>query len=208
MLVTDRQRFGAAAGNERTSLDRVVASAVRAARAGVDLIQIRERGLEDRDLLELVERTLRETSPTGARTLVNDRVDVAIAAGAHGVHLPGRAMSAPAARSIAPDRFLIGRSVHSEAEAAAVEEKGGCDYLIFGSVFESASKSPGHPVAGLDALTRVCAAVALPVIAIGGITRSRITEVAAAGAAGVAAIGLFAEIEAAALNDLVREIRF
>ena len=91
-----------------------------------------------------------------------------------------------------PDDYLVGRSVHSVAEASAAARDGNCDYLVFGMVFESASKPKGHTIAGLDALAAVCAAVPLPVLAIGGITLARVPEIVRAGAAGLAAIGLFA----------------
>ena len=106
-----------------------------------------------------------------------------------------------------PDDFLVGRSVHSEAEAIAAEAAGGCDYLTFGTVYESRSKPAGHPVAGVDALARVCSAVRLPVLAIGGITIERIPEVVAAGAAGVAAIGLFGHGTEAELAAIVARLR-
>jgi thiamine-phosphate pyrophosphorylase len=202
MMVTDRRRYRMA-GDDAP----VEEAAVRAARAGVDLIQIRERGLEDCDLLALTSRIVDRTRASRARTIVNDRLDVALAAGARGVHLPSRGMSSAAARSIAPNGFLIGRSVHSEAEAIAAENEGGCDYIIFGSVFESASKPPGHATLGVEALAKVCRRVSLPVLAIGGITRGRVSEVAAAGAAGVAAIGMFADEGVDALETLIREIR-
>ena len=206
MFVTDSRRYAPGGGRAR-ALEMLVGDAVEAARAGIGLIQVRERGLEDRELLALAQRIVAETSPAGARTLVNDRLDVALAAGAHGVHLPLLGMSSRAARSIVSGAFLIGRSVHTESEADAAQEEGGCDYLIFGSVFESASKTPGHPVAGLDALARVCANAALPVLAIGGITRSRVEAVARAGASGVAAIGLFASASGETLTEMVQEIR-
>jgi thiamine-phosphate diphosphorylase len=205
MMVTDRARYRVSEND--AAIERVVDDAVRAARAGADLIQIRERGLEACALLALAARIIDETRETGARTIVNDRLDVALAAGAHGVHLPARGMSSAAARAIVPDGFLIGRSVHSEAEAIAAQDDGGCDYLIFGSVFESASKPRGHAIAGADALARVCRRVPLPVLAIGGISRAHVGEVAAAGAAGVAAIGLFAAEGRDALDDVIREIR-
>jgi thiamine-phosphate pyrophosphorylase len=173
----------------------------------VDLVQVRERGLEDASLLALVERLREAVAGTGARVLVNDRLDVALAGQADGVHLPGRAVACSRARAIVPEAFLIGRSVHSVEEAIAATSDGGCDYLLFGSVFESASKPAGHPVAGLEALARVCAAVALPVLAVGGITVSRAADVARAGAAGVAAIGLFASGGELALRRMVDEIR-
>ncbi len=176
-----------------------------AARAGVDLIQIRERSLDDRSLLALVRATIDAAAGSGARVLVNDRLDVALAAGAAGVHLRGDSMAAADVRRLAPAGFIVGRSVHGVREAEDVERGGGCDYLVFGTVFESASKPAGHAVAGVDALGRVCAAVSLPVLAIGGVTLANAAQVAAAGARGVAAIGLFAGPQRVA--DTVRVVR-
>jgi thiamine-phosphate diphosphorylase len=202
MMVTDRRRLG--------GTNAVVDAVARAARAGVDLIQIREPGLEDRDLLSLALQTRDATSDTTARILINDRVDVALAAGVDGVHLPGRAMSAARIRTMVPDgvdRFLIGRSVHSEAEAAAAAREGGCDYLIFGSVFESESKPRGQAPAGLEQLMRVCGRVDLPVLAIGGVTWPRVDAIVKTGAAGIAAIGLFADTDEAPLREALRGAR-
>ena len=114
----------------------------------MDVVQIRERGLEDGSLLALAVSIRDSMAGTGARLVVNDRVDVALAAGAAGAHLPGRAVSCARARTIVPDGFLLGRSVHSVDEAVAAEGEGGCDYLLFGTVFESSGKpqdtrSPG-----------------------------------------------------------------
>jgi thiamine-phosphate pyrophosphorylase len=163
-----------------------------AARAGVHLVQIRERDLDGRALVGLVARCVRAVRGTRARVLVNDRVDVAMAAGADGVHLRGDSMPADRVRAIAPRMFLVGRSVHSADEAARITAGGGLDYLIFGPVFATTSK-PGAVPAGVGALADVVAATALPVIAIGGITEATAGEVEAAGAAGVAAIGLFSD---------------
>lgn len=207
-MVTDRRRYMADRRIDATAaLGEVLNDAVNAARAGVDLIQVREPGLDDRDLLGFSKAIVLETAPAGARTVLNDRLDVAIAAGVHGVHLPGAAMSARAARRIAPDGYLIGRSVHSLQEALAAEKAGGCDYLILGSIYESASKPPGHRPAGLPVLSDVCSSVSLPVLAIGGITRERVRDVAGTGAAGIAAIGLFAGEDAKILAELIDEIK-
>ena len=162
-----------------------------AARAGVDLIQVRERQLSDRDLVAFVRDLTRKVHPFATRVLVNDRTDVGLAASAGGVHLKSHAPPAADVRSIVPDGFLIGRSVHSEAEADAAVAAGGCDYLLFGTVYPSASKPSDHPVAGLEGLSAVCRRVPLPVLAIGGITVERASAVADAGAAGIAAISLF-----------------
>src|SRR5690606_6222155 len=125
------------------------------------------------------------------RVRVNGRTDVALAAGVAGVHLPGSAPPASRIRAVVPTGFLIGRSVHEVEEARSVERDGGCDYLVFGTVFPSTGKPAGHRAAGIDALRAVCDAVRLPVLAIGGIDADRAADVAKAGAAGVAAIGLF-----------------
>ena len=175
------------------------------ARAGVDLIQVREPQLDARPLLALVRGAIDAVTGTSARVIVNDRLDVALAAGAAGVHLRGDSIPAPDARRLAPEGFLIGRSVHSVEEAVAVARAGGCDYLIFGTVFPSPGKPAGHAIAGVDALSQACAAVQLPVLAIGGASVDNTPLIAAAGAAGVAAIRLFAASDGAA--DAIRTVR-
>lgn len=164
-----------------------------AARAGATIIQIREHRIDDRALLEFVRRVLDVTAGTSARVVVNERTDVAMAAGADGVHLRDDSVPASRVRAIAPAGFLVGRSVHSVEAAREAERDGGCDYLVFGTVFRSQTKPPGHPVAGLEQLALVCRSVRLPVVAIGGVTVARVPELARAGAAGIAAIGLFRE---------------
>jgi thiamine-phosphate pyrophosphorylase len=162
----------------------------RAAKAGVNLVHVRERDLPDAELLELTRAACAAVAGTATRVVVNERADIALAAGAHGVHL--RADSAPASRVRTTDSFVIGRSVHSEAEVRAAVADGASDYLVFGTIFPSASKAPDHPAAGLDALRRVCAASDRPVLAIGGVDLANARAIADAGAAGLAAIGLFA----------------
>lgn len=162
-----------------------------AASAGVDLVQLRERSLDGRALVSLACAAVEEASGTSCRIVVNNRLDIALAANASGVHLRASSFAAARVRRITRPGFLIGRSVHDAAEAASVTESGGCDYLIFGTVFPSTSKPPGHKVAGLDRLRDVCRATTLPVIAIGGISLENAANALAAGACGVAAIGLF-----------------
>jgi len=169
-----------------------VAGLVReAASAGVDLVQIREPQLQGGALVSFVRQAVGEASHTDCQVLVNDRFDVAIAANAAGVHLRSDSFPATRVRSLAGPGFLIGRSVHSPAEAVAVTQQGGCDYLIFGTVFQSRNKPAGHPVAGLDALRKVCQSTTLPVIGIGGVSLENIADVVAAGATGIAGISLF-----------------
>ena len=194
-LVTDRRRSGP------SDLLDLIASA---ARAGVDLIQVREPDLSDRALLDLVRAALIAVAGTAARVVVNERTDVALAGGAAGVHLKAASVAASRVRAIAPRPFLIGRSVHGLDEAVDAE-RDGADYLCFGTVFPSESKPAGHPVAGVDALRALSARVSIPVLAIGGVSEHRIHDVAAAGAAGVAAIGLFAA--SPDLPALVRTLR-
>lgn len=196
-LVTDRRRLQVESGSEPSRLAALVDLVGAAAAAGVDLVQIRERDLEARVLHDLTVRCVRATERTRARVVVNDRLDVALAAGAAGVHLRAASLRAPDARRLAPAGFLIGRSVHSEREALDVHAAGGLDYLVFGTVYPSVSKAPGHPAAGPAELERLVRLVPLPILAIGGMTVDRLEAVARAGAAGVAAIGLFLPAEEA-----------
>ena len=183
-FVTDRRRFGVSW--EDALVNRVRAAAVE----GVHLIQIRERDLDGGSLTRLVSACVDAVRGTRARVLVNDRFDVAISAGAHGVHLRADSFAAPRVRAWAPPGFLIGRSVHSVADAIAAADNDVVNYLIFGTVFESGSK-PGRVAAGLRDLAAVASATATPVLAIGGITADRVAEVMRAGAAGVAGISMF-----------------
>ena len=196
-LVTHGERLGIDDPNAMAVEDALVLQAGEAARAGVDLIQVRELDLEAVDLTRLVSRIVGAVDGTRARVLVNDRLDVALAAGAHGVHLRADSYPASRVRRLAPAGFLIGRSVHSALETDAVMAGGGIDFLVFGTVFATRSKPAGHQPAGVEALARVVdAASGVPVLAIGGITVASMPLVAAAGAAGVAAIGLFLPGEA------------
>lgn len=174
-----------------------------AAAAGAHLIQVRERGLDDRALSAVVRRCLEAVRGTRARVIVNDRLDVALASGAHGVHLRSGSFPAQRARAMTPTGFLVGRSVHSVAEAAAADDS--VDYLLFGTVFATASK-PGLAPVGAAALGEAVRATGLPVLAVGGVTADNAGEVARAGAAGVAAIGLFAAAAPAAVRASVERI--
>jgi len=168
----------------------VVEQCREAVGAGVDMIQVRERDLDGGRLASLVTELVRLTRGTATRVVVNDRLDVALACRADGVHLRGDSIPPGPARSIAPAGFLIGRSVHHEAEAKAVAPD--VDYLIAGTVFPTSSKPGLTECLGVEGLARICRSVSVPVLAIGGMTPDRLADVATAGAAGVAAIGLFA----------------
>lgn len=176
-LVTDRRRQDP------------VTQTKRAIDAGIDLVQIRERDLGAARLAALVGTLVALTRGTATRVVVNDRLDVALACGADGVHLRSDSITPAAARRLAPPGFLVGRSVHRVDEA---REAAGADYLIAGTVFRSASKFETDRLLGIDGLGEMVRATRTPVLAIGGVALDRLDEIAASGAAGVAAIGLFA----------------
>lgn len=190
---------------ESPEREAVLARLEAAASAGATMVQVRERQLDDRQLITFVRQIGARVRPAGAIVTVNDRIDIALAAGADGVHLKSDGPPAEDVRRIVSQGFLVGRSVHGEDEAAAVAASGACDYLMFGTVFHSRSKPADHPVAGVEMLARVCRRVEPPVVAIGGISIGRVAEVASAGAAGIAAISLFAD--AADLGGTVAALR-
>lgn len=166
--------------------------AERAAAAGVTTIQVRERDLPDGLLLNLVSEMVRRVGDQ-SQVLVNDRPDVALAAGAPGAHLRADGPPGGRIRPVVPSGFVLGRSVHNEEEAIAACIDGTLDYVLLGTVFATRSKPEGHSTVGLAGLRAVVEHSSLPVIAIGGITVTRAPAVAATGASGVAAIGLFLE---------------
>ncbi len=196
-LVTDRSRLpppSPDAVTDSPALGPLVERLTLAGQSGVDLLQIREPDLSAAELGALVRevrtRLADAGADAGARIVVNERVDVALAAEADGVHLKSDSIPTALVRRHVPAAFLVGRSVHSVDEARAAEGDG-ADYVIFGTVFPSGSKPRGHRTAGLDALASVVQAVRVPVLAIGGISLNTVAAAADAGAAGVAAIGLF-----------------
>jgi thiamine-phosphate diphosphorylase len=160
---------------------------LRAVERGATVVQLRDPEAGGRALLREACRLVAE-SP--APLVVSGRVDVAIAAGAAGAHLPAHDLPVAAARHLLGPRALLGRSVHSPQAAVAAESEG-ADYVVFGAVFATASHR-GRPAAGLEALRQVAAAVRIPVLAIGGLDPERATVCREAGAAGFAAIGYFA----------------
>jgi thiamine-phosphate pyrophosphorylase len=165
--------------------------------AGLRAVQLREKDVGAAELTRLA-RALR--GPTAARhalLIVNDRVDVALAAGADGVQRTSTSLSIDDIRAVADKRLLVGASTHSLEEARAAEEAG-ADWVIFGPVYDTPSKRRYGAPQGLVALERVTQAVGVPVIAIGGVTPERVAEVCAAGARGVAVISAILAAEAPA----------
>lgn len=166
----------------------IIETAVRASLAGVSLIQIREKHLSARLLFELTSAVVTATREFDTRILVNDRADIAFAAGAHGVHLTSISITANVVRQNFPSGFVIGASTHLIDEVVWAAN-GGADFAVFGPVFET----PGKPRAkGIAELQKVCERVApFPVLAIGGVDADNADEIIRAGASGVAAIRAF-----------------
>jgi thiamine-phosphate pyrophosphorylase len=170
--------------------------------AGTLAVQIREKDLDDRTLYDLA-RLARSALPPPARLLVNGRIDVALAAGAEGAHLPADGPPVAALRARFGSDILLGVSTHriEEVEQARVD---GADYVTFGPVWATPSKARFGPPVGLEALAQV-ARLGIPVYALGGVTLDRLGEVASAGAAGVAGIRLFqAPFD---LEEVLRSVR-
>ena len=161
----------------------VLACAARAVRDGIDMIQIREKDLPVRELFDLVCKIRELAAGTKTRVLVNDRLDLALAAGIDGVHLPSNGIPPNRVRSFVK---LLGVSTHT-AEEAIEAEKAHADFIVFGPVFDS----PGKTAVGLEPLKKVVSSIKIPVLAIGGITTGNSREVIETGAAGIAGIRLF-----------------
>ncbi len=178
-LITDRKAV-------RSGRDLV--EAVRAAlEGGVRAVQLREKDLGARELYSLALPLRGLTRKFGARLLVNDRIDVALAVEADGVHLGGRSLPVSAARKILGPQRLIGVSTHRPAEIAAACAEG-ADFVTFGPVYATPSKAPyGDPV-GPQRLAEACQSSKMPVFALGGVKPDRVRKVLAAGASGVAMI--------------------
>lgn len=207
-LVTDRRRLAGRVSfaDARRCLLRQVEYAVD---ARLDCIIVRERDLEARDLADLTIAIVGLTRGTRTRAVVSDRVDVALTSGADGVHLRADSMAPEMVRRMTPKGFLVGRSVHSATEAAAAT---GVDYLIAGTVWSTVSKPEGHRLLGVDGFAAIVKASSVPVLAIGGVAIDRVADVASAGGAGIAAIGLFMdnaekECRAVQLDAIVNNVR-
>ena len=193
--VTDRRALGPAP---------LLGLIQKAIQAGVDLIQIREKDLGTRPLAELVKAAVGSARGAGTRVLVNDRLDVALAVGAAGVHLGTQSVPARAVRKRVPEGFLVGVSCHS-VEDAIEAESAGADYVLLGPVFATPSKLHYGAPLGLEKLKQAAGRANVPVLALGGITVEHVKPCLEAGAAGIAGISIFQTCDS--LDERVRELR-
>jgi thiamine-phosphate pyrophosphorylase len=193
--ITDRHRLGPAplALHLQTAIE-----------AGVDLIQIREKDLASRELLGLAKAVVDFSQESKTRIIVNDRLDIAIATHANGVHLGGQSVPPEIVRRHVDKNFLVGVSCHSLDEAMRAET-GAADYILLGPIFDTPSKRSYGPPLGLNKLSEVANRIRIPVLALGGITVEKVRPCLEAGATGIAGIRLFQEGPPVA--DRIRELR-
>jgi thiamine-phosphate pyrophosphorylase len=203
--VTDRKSLASADNDQNHALLKRIASA---AAAGVDWIQIREKDLSAKELSSLTRdavaqaRQINDRKGNASRILVNDRLDVALSEGAGGVHLGEHSLPVQDVCKWVDakvdlhehDKFLVGVSCHS-VQAAMTAARGGADYIFFGPLFATPSKAQFGAPQGLQRLAEACSGVSIPVLAIGGITVDNASDCVAAGAAGIAAIRLFQNLD-------------
>lgn len=188
-LVTDRRRLGAAIGARPDEfIDALETQVMAAVRAGIDYVQIREPDLDAATLTALVRSITYKSRDSSAQILVNDRFDVALAAGAAGVQLKELSFLPDQARRFAPPGFVIGCSVHTPVTAAA---RRSADFLIAGTVMPTVSKQSADYLEWKGLEKVIGAARGTPVLGIGGLDLPSIPMLAASGAAGLAAVGAF-----------------
>jgi thiamine-phosphate pyrophosphorylase len=207
--ITDRRQF---AGDAQEQEQRLLGKIAECAAAGVEYIQLREKDLESRELEDLSHKAMAAIGASRTQLLINGRADVALACGAHGVHLPANHLSASEVRSIfaraGRSEAVIGVSTHSAREVASAESHG-ATFAVFGPVFEKEGSANRD---GLEQLRQIChraeaAQPAPPVWALGGITLENAGQCAAAGAAGIAAIRLFQQNDVAAIVKKLRALQ-
>ena len=198
-LITDRAQTGG------RPLEKIVEAAFE---GGVRALQVREKDLTSRQLFELSLSLRKITHRYKAQLIINDRVDIALLAGADGVHVGRQSIDVKVLRTFVPEPFIIGVSTHSLTEACEAEQ-GGADFITFGPVYETPSKMKYGPPPGVGALKEVCRKVNLPVLALGGINKKeKIKDIKESGAFGIALIsGLFqAEDVRAQAFDFINEL--
>lgn len=182
--ITDRHQLPSA------SIAELLSSVERAVSWGVDFIQLREKDLSDLELLALTKRAVQLVRGTTCSVLVNGRLDIALAGGAQGVHIPSAGLEIADLKPYLPRGFLLGASTHSLREASRAAA-GGANYILLGPIFRTASKVQYGKPLGLIHFKRVCSALSIPALGLGGLRPDRICRVLAAGASGVAGITLF-----------------
>lgn len=155
--------------------------------AGVSILQLRVKSLPPVDFLELAKQARAVTRAHGCKLIINDRVDIALACGADGVHLGQDDLPLRAGRKLMGQK-IIGISTHDLDQARAAE-RDGADYIGFGPMFGTRTKATGYEARGPEMLQQIRRAVTLPIVAIGGITEANVQEVWQAGADSVAIIG-------------------
>jgi thiamine-phosphate pyrophosphorylase len=211
--ITDRRQLADSPGEQRARLLERIAEA---ARAGVDLVQLREKDLSAREMEMLARESMVKvrsdvSRPGGTRLLINSRPDIALAAGCDGVHLTSSDIGAAVARQVfgAKRAALIAVSCHSPEEVQKAAQEG-ADFAVLGPVFEKVSGDGAAPL-GLTVLAEGCRRAAqvrrekpMPVLALGGVTLENARACMVSGAAGIAAIRLFHEHE---LAQVVRQLR-
>ena len=202
-LITDRLSLRSTPKSRCAIRASLVEFIERAFAAGVDILQIRERDLPAREILSITEAAVRIARNSGGRVMVNDRADVARCAGC-GVHLTTRSIGIEAVKRAFGAEMMIGASTHNLEEVVAAENAG-ADFVVFGPVFETSSKLSYGPPVGVASLRAVARSVRIPVFALGGITLANFHETLDAGAAGIAAISLFAR--AADLERVIQTIK-
>jgi thiamine-phosphate pyrophosphorylase len=207
--ITDRRQLpGDAREQERRLLEKIAECAA----AGVDLVQLREKDLGAHALEKLALKAMAALAGLQTRLLINARTDVALACGAHGVHLPANDLAASEVRAIfargGVSEPVIGVSTHSAAEVASGEAHG-ADFAVFAPIFEKGGTASGE---GLEELRRIChrteaAQPPMPVLALGGITLENARLCVEAGAAGIAGIRLFQQNDVAAIVKKLRALQ-
>ena len=184
MLVTDRRR----------TIRPVTETAQMALAGGVDAVQLRERDMSARELYDLALKLRAITREAGAALIVNERLDVALAVGADGVHLGWRSLNPADVRKLAGEKFLIGVSCHDGPQIHAAEEAR-ANYALLGPVFHTPSKQGRVRTIGLGPLKDLVSVAKIPVLAIGGITPENAAQVMKTGVAGLAAISALTDPE-------------